>query len=156
MPDLITRTEYVEINSVPLATPAWIVLDTSPLWDTPPVRGTDRIVPYTVGQTPLKRIYDAHRFTLPMVIHGAQDRTGTFYSDVRVGLYTNVQELITAVVDPEATAEPGLKVITLHAPGGVTRTGDCLVIPPLHIGANLGRTAVRAALDIIIPAGVLT
>lgn len=155
MPDVILETEYVEINGVPLATPAWMVMDLSPLWDVPGVRGSDRRIPYAEGEQPLRRIYDAKRVVLPLLIFGEANRANVPYADHRVGLLTNFDELVAEVADPDAAPDPGTKLLRLFMPGGVIRSGQCHVIPPLGIG-RLGAVGLRAALDLVIPAGRLT
>lgn len=156
MPYVITQTEYVEINSVPLSTPAWETVDLSPLWDTPPTRGDDRVVPYQEGVTPLQRIYGAWPVSLPMVIYGDRNSNDVAQADPRIGLRANIDELQSLVINPTATASPGTKVIRLHLPDLSVRVGLCEVLSPLNFGATLGPGAVRAVLDIVIVDGPLT
>ena len=152
----ITSDEYVEINNVPLHTPAWIITDLSPLWDIPGVRGEDRIIPYAEGRDAHRRIYDALIVSLPMAIFGDFNWEGVAQADARLGLWNNIEHLKANVLDPDiVAADPGTKLIELHAPGGTVRTGQCHVIGQLA-PAPIGPGAIRAVLDVTIPLGVLT
>lgn len=151
----ITRTEYVEINSVPLATPAWEVTDLSPLWEASPVRGEDRLIPYLQGRQPLQRVIDELRVQVPLVVYGDFDQDGVAIANGRIGLMNNLDYLKNAFMVPNTSSTEGTWPLILHMPDSSTRGADCFVLPPLNY-VSVGPITVRCVLDILIPAGELT
>ncbi len=150
MPVLV-KTEYLEINGVPLATPAWRITDLTALYDAPEVKGDDLDVSHGVMIPKLRRVTRTRK-VFPMVIYGQWDQEGNFNGDnARLGLLTNVDYLLTNVVLPSAVGD-GTHTAIWHLPGGGTRTAQVHVIPPLRLGAA-SRTSQLATLDISVPAG---
>lgn len=148
MPDVITATEYLEIASTPLATPAWRILDLTPLWSSAAVRGDDRVLPHADGVRPERRRVTVTQVALPMVIWGDKNRENTPYGDIRVGLLTNIEALHTAIVVP--TTGDGTRAATWHQATG-TATADVHVLG-LAVRA-LSPRSVRATLQLSIPQG---
>lgn len=153
MPDVITSDEYLIINSVPLATPAWRLTSLVPLWSGAEVRGRDRPVPGTSGVLVHRRRATVTSLVLPGIVFGLQDREGTPYGDYRTGLHANLDVLLTQIVEPVATTagthsatwvKPGTdKTADIHVTGFSTSDG---VVP----------WEVRFSLEISIPAGRFT
>jgi len=102
---VVVEAEYVEINGVPLSTPAWTINDLSPLWDAATLRGADRIVPFSDGAYPLRRFRDEFRVQIPITIYGDTKWDGTTYSNIRVGLMTNVDHIRTNLLTPATTSD---------------------------------------------------
>jgi hypothetical protein len=156
MPPVITRAEYLEVDGegaigyIPLATPAWEILDLSPLWDGPDVIGEDRHVP-GYGALSFRREVTASRRALPMMIYGEYAQDGVAYLDPREGLQTNLDYLLTNLVVPPAAGD-GTRAAILHGPGGATKTANLQVLSPLRT-APAGPLALRASLEVVIPAG---
>src|ERR1044072_1553800 len=124
-------TEYLEINSV--AFYAWILINhLSPLWDMPPLRGADRLIPFAPGQQPLPRIQDEARVPVPFTLFGDVDWTGTPYSTGRIGLMTNRDYLVQNVRTPNPSGN-GTYPLVLHMPDGSSRGADCFVLTPIAI-----------------------
>lgn len=153
MADLITATEYLEINSVPLATPAWRVLSLVPLWGAADLKGGDVDMPGVDGSRPYRRRPKATTYALPMVIWGHRNREGTPYGSVRTGLDTNIEALHTAIVNPPGTLA-GTRTAIWHYPGGGTRTVDLHVLG-LAV-REFAPSAIRATLQLSIPEGRFT
>lgn len=151
---LLTRAEHVEIDGVPLATPAWEVLDASGLYDAPPVRGEDLVVPHLEGAVAARRVLDARRVTLGMVVYGDRDPEGAAYADPRAGLVANLDLLKRAVVRPVQSSVEGTRALRHHLPGGAVRSAPCHVLGPLQLGA-MGPASALATLDVVVPGGVL-
>jgi hypothetical protein len=150
----ITQFEYVEINSVPLATPAWEITDLAPLWDAAPIRGGDRLIPFQQGVDPVRGIVDAFRCQLPFIVYGDFDQDGTPIADARAGLWTNIRYLQDQFCIPNPATIEGTWPLILHAPDGSSWGGDCKVLPPLQlVGAT--PAAAEGVFDILIPAGGL-
>lgn len=152
MPDVITATEYLEIASTPLATPAWRVTDLTPLWTSASLRGTDRVLPLA-GVRALPRRATVTQIVLPMVIWGARNREDALYANVRDGLRQNLNALHAAIVDPPGTAT-GTRSATWHQAGGATETVDLHVLGLTPTKFSPG--AVRANLHLSIPSGRFT
>jgi hypothetical protein len=103
MPNVITRSTYLEINSVPLATPAWRILDLSRLHGLA-VRGSDRIMPGANGMRAQRRRRTIYSQSLPLLVVGRYDREGNVLSNVYDGLDDNIDYLMTNVIEPPSTA----------------------------------------------------
>lgn len=153
MPDVITATEYLEIASTPLATPAWRITSLVPLWASADVRGTDRLLPGAAGVRPNRRRPTVTRYALNMVIWGDRSREGTPYADVRIGLDTNIEALHAAIVDPPGT-DTGTRAAVWHTADGSTRTADVHVLG--LVPRELSPRSVRATLQLSIPTGRFT
>lgn len=149
MPDVITATEYLEIASTPLATPAWRILDLTSLWDSAPLRGDDLTLPGANGVRPYARQIDAGRVALPMVIWGDRNRENTAYGNVRTGLLTNMEALHAAIVTP--AGGDGTRTAVWHQADGGTQTAPVTVLG--LVVRKLSPRAVSATLQLSIPQG---
>ena len=149
MPNVITRSTYLEINSVPLATPAWRILDLSRLHGLA-VRGSDRVMPTTEGMRAYRRHLTTYTLSLPLLVEGRFDREGNANSNVYDGLDDNVDYLHTNVVLPPSTATVAA---TWHRAGG-NKTAN------IHVEGfepqAWGNGWIRFNLDISVPAGKWT
>lgn len=154
MPFIITSDEWLEIDGIPLATPAWIITDLSELMNGPDVRGEDQIIPGAPGVKPLPRHVHVSLRSLPMVIYGGYDWEGNPYSDGHEGVETNLAYLVENLLLPPGTAD-GTRAAVLHLWNGDIRTGDVHVISPLRTATELGPAGLRAILELSIPAGYL-
>lgn len=149
MPTVITRTQYLEVNSVPLATPAWRILDLSRLHGLE-VAGSDRAIPRMAGMRAYRRWVASRVVGLPLLVMGAQDREGNSNSDIHEGLDDNIDYLMTNVVLPPSAAT---QAAIWHRANG-------------NFGADIhvegfdqqawGRGWVRFTLELSIPAGSWT
>lgn len=154
MPYVITQDEYVTINGVPLATPAWEVNDLAPLWDAASLRGEDRVIPFSDGALPLRRFRDEMRVQIPITVFSDRSWEDVAYPDARIGLQRNIDHLRDNILTPN-TAGTGTWNLVLTMPDGGTRGAGCFVIPPMQL-TDLGPGAVTGVLDILIPQGYLT
>jgi hypothetical protein len=147
-----TLDEYLEINSVILASNAFEVTDLSPIWGVGPNRGSDRLIPFADGQLPLVRRRDEwHVDPIKLLIYGFELYDGTPSSDARMTLRHNLDYLITNVFTPNPSA-PGTWPLALHVKSAVY-SGDCFV---QMVGPTAFSPAIlQCVLDIIIPSGVL-
>lgn len=150
----ITRAEYLSIDGIPLATPAWEILDLAPLWDAANVRGRDRLIPGAAGVIPYRRRNTVSVRSLPLVIFGSYDQDGNLATDGRIQLRENTDYLIANIVNPPDTAE-GTRFAELVLPDGSTVSNDVHVIGPMQF-ADLGPISLRAILTLSIPDGLLT
>lgn len=148
---LITSSEYLEISSIPLHTPAWRVRNLYVLLTGPDVRGSDRILPGANGEKVFRRRVAASTRTLELVILGHKDQDGNINADAHVGLEANLAYLRANLLAPP-TASPWTRPAVLHLTGGGTLSANVHVLPPLDVGYAT-RAVMRATLDIRIPAG---
>lgn len=147
-----TRSSYVSIGGVSLATPAWNSLNDHVLWQGPEVRGSDRLLPGSTGVRPYRRRATVTRYTLELVINGTFKEDGTTYANPAVGLQSNIDYLYANVVAPVATTS-GTRAISMVMPDATTRTGHAHV-EAFQI-APISFKVVRATMDISIPTGRL-
>jgi hypothetical protein len=151
MPYVVTASEYVAIDDVPLATPAWFCDDFTDLLNGAGVRGGDLVVGSRPGQVARRRTLDARQASLSFVIYGDKDPEGNAYSDVRAGLFENIDRFKT-LLTPNYGSLAGTRTLTLYGVGS-TRVADVHVSPNIELVA-LGPTAARATVLVTIPAGV--
>lgn len=147
--------ERLEIDGVPLSTPAWEIEDLAPLWDTPEVLGGDQEVPYRRGVVPFRRAYGAKRVDLPMVIVGDYDPDGQPAADPRAQLWANRRELIRTVFRPiQINTTDGDRLVRYHAPDGVTLAGPGQIVGGLR-PTQFGPAAFKASLSLSLSEGGL-
>ena len=151
MPTVITRDQYLEINSVPLATPAWRILDLSRLYGLD-VRGSDRLLPTAAGVRPLRRRITIRTVGLPLLVLGATDHEGTPNANLYEGLDDNIDYLMTNVIEPAATVAGTRAAVWHRANGNVTADVHVEGLQP----DTWGRGWVRFVLELSIPAGTWT
>lgn len=152
MPDVITFDEYLEVNSIPLATHAWRITSLVPLWAGPELRGEDRLIEDVSGLRPYRRVVTATHVALPMMIFGHKNREGTAYGDARLGLHTNWDVLYTGLLTPPLTTA-GTVTAVWHKPG----TDRTAAVHVLGLAVReFSPQSIRATLQLSIPAGVWT
>jgi len=149
---IVNTDEYLSIGSVPLSTPAWEILDLSPLWDMSDVRGQDRLIPGEDGVVAYPRRPTVSLRSLPLIIFGSGDPEGASVTNQRRQLFDNIEELIDTVF--ASPGGDGTRTATLHLPGSGTLTGPVHVLGPLSL-SPVSALTVRAVLDLSIPAGRL-
>lgn len=146
MANVITRSTYLEINSVPLATPAWRILDLSRLHGLA-TRGSDRIMPGADGARAFRRRRTFYAQSLPLLVMGRYDREGNVLSNVYDGLDDNIDYLMTNVVEPPTAATVAA---VWHRAGG-TKSAN------IHVEGlepqGYGNGWIRFSLDISMPSG---
>ena len=146
---VITRGSWLEISSVPLATPAWELADLTPLIDGPAVKGGDRDLPHGTA-VPYPRRPTITVADLPLSVFGDRDWEDVAYADIEVGFLTNLAYLRANVVDPLTTGD-GTRPAVLHLPTG-NLSADVTVISPLGLSPFDG-VAARGVLRLSIPTG---
>lgn len=148
MPDVITRSTYLEIASTPLATPAWRILDLSRLYGMAK-RGSDLVMPGADGVRPYERRVTFRSVGLPLLVMGAQSRTGSANTNIWEGLDDNVDALMTAIVEPPGTTEGTRTAIWHRATGNLTADVHVERLEPESWGLGW----IRFTLELSIPAG---
>lgn len=149
---VITRTDYLVINSVPLATPAWEIVDLSELWDATGVKGADIDIPHAHGSLAMPRRRAMTVYSLGINIYGQRDQENTVYPNPWNGLYTNIAYLRGNVTAPVSTGN-GTVAATLHLPdGSSTLTANVTPLGGLRVKAE-AHTMARAVLTFSIADG---
>lgn len=113
----------LSIDGVDLMTGAWAVLDLTPLWLTPNVRGVDRLIPGVDGVKPFRRRVTVTQHSLPFIVNGQVNSAGAPYANPWIGLQTNLDVLRAGVLDPTGATD-GTRAATLTMPDGSTRTAN--------------------------------
>ncbi len=114
MPVILDNSpEYLEVNGVPLYTPAWIILNHTPLRLPPDTVGRNRrlsrgrVVPMPKYATETVRSLRLHVF-------GSHDIDGNLYPDSRAGLDANIDFLMANVDTTLLTAPPFTRTAVWH------------------------------------------
>lgn len=152
MPVVVTASEYLTVNGVILATPAWRVLDLSALLDETDLRGDDWIIPGAAGQLPQRRTRDRSRRTFPFAVFGEQDQNGGSYANPRVGLVANV-EYLRANLGVATVSAAGTVTAVWTRPDASTKSAAVHVYGPIG-GRKLSPTTLLTTIDLSVPAGV--
>lgn len=146
------------IGEVSLHTPAWCCTDLSDLWNTPPQRGSNRLIPGRQGTKPYKRRLNESHFSLPMIISGFCDQEGVSYFDLGLsfeeGLEANVAFLQNNVALPNPDTINSTREATLTLPSGNVRKSDVNVLG-LLAGKLVPGSLLRATLEIVDSAALL-
>lgn len=127
---------YVTIDGFPLSTPGWRVTDHSSLFDTPDLIGGDLAVPYRRGVLPFRRIAGSKTVELPFIVFGKADGDGAPAVDQAAQMWANRASILTAIGPLHIATATGDRMITFHAPDGVTYSGPGKVvgrIDPRHM-----------------------
>jgi hypothetical protein len=149
---IITSDEYIDIDGVPLSTPAWQTLNLDELNNGVETRGQSLVIPRRPGAFVRARIIDQKIVNIPIIIYGNKAPDGTVYSDAREGLQYNLDLLKKALFNPYQPNDL-TRLLTYHR-----TTTDleavCQTKPNLDI-ERLSPTTARGVITVEIPAGVL-
>lgn len=152
MPDTITATEYLEVNAIALATPAYRVISLAPLLGLAPTRGQDLLLPYANGRVGRRRRLDEQILTFGLHVMGQRSRTNTIYTDPQMGLVTNSEYLKANL----GVAVSGITVPAIwHRRDGTTKTANVIVQGLVQWQKNSPTWAVTT-FDLVVPAGAFT
>lgn len=89
----IVFTHHLEIDGVPLSTPAWEHLDIHTLYSAPDRRGENRVMPGANGRRALPWRHDETMRTITLAIFGDKSWDGSLNADAVAGLWANVAHL---------------------------------------------------------------
>jgi hypothetical protein len=149
---LINSREYAVLNGVPLQTPAWVHHNLWELWSGPAVRGGDVTVPHAQGVRPYPRVIDARKVVFELSILGDVDWQGIPNFEPRLGLWNNVEHL-RAATRPPGTGD-GTVLLEAMTPAG-RRLSGLVVVEGFLLGGDLGETATKATIDVVLVSGEL-
>lgn len=131
---------------------AWYV-ELSPLWATPDVRGTDRILPGVAGVKAYRRRLTVTRYSLPFYITGQYDRLGNVTADPFSGLAANLAWLYDELLLPLTTGD-GTQTAVWTPPGQSPITAAVHVLGIPEPSFNPAAVAVTT-LELSVPGGDL-
>ena len=149
----ITFDRYLDIDGVPIQTPAWQLLNFEKLLGGPAVRGSNRIIPGSPGVRPKRRRATEKTLSLEVFIDGAFDWEGDPHSDPETGLIANIQYLREHVTDP--ISGDSVRLATAYIKDEFVMTADIQVVS-FDIGEHVGTSAVNATIDIALLDGAFT
>lgn len=146
----VTRSWYLEINSIPLATYAWEIPDLSALLDSPALRGADVLIPGVAGVVPNRRRTTVTVYTFPLDVVGDLDEDGTPSDDPNEGVnehmaYLNANLGLAAGGDGTVPAE-------FHRGDLPSWTADVHFLG-FKGSQKQGEFLVRTTFDISVPSG---
>lgn len=153
MPTL-TATEYLKVNGIPLATPAWRVDDLSPLMSENALRGDDRIIPGAAGVRAKRRRRTVTVLSFGLHVFGLYDQDGAIQADARQGLINNIAYL-KANLGAASAIGNGTVTAEWHQPSGAVKTASVHVLGP-HDPHAQSPNWVHFMLDLSIPVGFFT
>lgn len=147
----ITRTWYLEVNSIPLATPAWEIPDLSALLDSGVLRGADRTLPGAAGVRAQKRRRNVWVVTFPLDVMGDKDSDGSAISDPNEGVNLHMEYLNEHLGFASETGD-GTVPAVFHRGDLPEWTADVHFLG-FKGSQKQGEFLVRTTFDLSIPAG---
>lgn len=152
---VVRFTHHLEIDGVPLSTPAWEHLDIHLLYSAPSVRGENRVMPGAAGRRALPWRPDETMRTLTLAIYGDKSWDGTTNADPVAGLWANIAHLQNFVVDnPLNAGSTRTATIKQHAGPDLTAT---IQVRGFEIDEeSYSPAAVSASMDIALISGSFT
>lgn len=146
----VTRTWYLEVNGVPLATYGWEIPDLSSILDDPPLIGSNRKIPE--GDTvPYPKFPDDQIMTFPLDVVGDLDEDGDPISDVFEGWYLNFSYLKANLGYALQTGD-GTVPIVFHRGNLDPQTVDGHFLG-FKGSSTKGERLLRTTFDLGLPAG---
>lgn len=151
----VTRFDHhVEIDGVPLSTPAWEHLDIQALYSGPGVRGDNRVMPGAIGRRALPKRADETTRTLTLAIFGFERWDGTVNADPIAGLWENIGHLMAFVIDAPTTPDSTrlAKIVRGTEPELTAR----IQVLGFEVAEAYSPAAISASMDIALITGSFT
>lgn len=147
---VVNFSTYLEIDAVPLSTPAWEHTNLYVALNMGSGRGENVVMPGAVGRRAVRRRTDEATVTLELAIFGDKDPSGANHPNPIVGLVDNIEYLQDHLVDPPAAAN-SLRPAVIHHPAG-TLTANVQILG-FEIGDAYSPGCVTASLDMTVIGG---
>jgi hypothetical protein len=149
MPYTITETHYIDIDGVPLDTPAWSTRNRLEVFKAANKRGgVGVVIPGAHGRRAVPAWDDETTRTLVLDVRNDVDWDGTPHTSLVGGWLDNIRHLQEQIVaDPGGD---GTRLLTLHLGDDGELSGDVVVT-----GFDFNDATGVATLDVTIPAGQL-
>lgn len=148
----ITRDWYLEINSVPLACPAWEIPDLSPLLDSGTLRGADVIIPGVEGVVANRRRRTVHVVTLPLDVMGDLDVDGNPTPDPLTGTVSHL-DYLGSQLGFASGVDDGTVEAVFHRGDDLPALSTDVHFLGFKGSQKQGEFLVRTTFDISIPSG---
>ncbi len=150
---VITRNHYLEVNSVPLSTPAyWITNLEEQLLTAADLKGGDIDIPHVTGVLANPRRVTVTKKAFAMTIIGSVDRNNSVQSDQMAGLVANV-EYLTSNLGIASASGDGTVTAIWHRSDSTTKSAAVTVLG-LHCSKLTDRPMLSAVLEVSLPLGV--
>lgn len=155
----VTAIRYAEVNSVPLDTYAWYVVDDGydELMNSPQLRGEDLVMPTATGRRAYPRVVDVMVVSIPLLIVGAFTPDGADISDPVEGMLTH-QEYLQANLGLPGTsgvdADRGTVPFVFHRGGSLPAWTAEVTFLGLNDWTTVGHGEALARVDLSVPLGV--
>lgn len=147
----ITRDWYLQINGIPLATPAWEVPDLSPLLDSGALRGGDRRLPGASGVRANRRRRDVWVLTFPLDVMGDRDSDGSAITDANEGVNLHMAYLNAHLGFASETGDGTVPAVFVR--GDLASWEADVHFLGFKGSQKQGEFLVRTTFDISVPAG---
>jgi hypothetical protein len=152
---VIRFTHHLEIDGVPLSTPAWEHLDIQTLYAGAEVRGENRVMPGARGRRALPWRPDETMRTLTLAIFGDLSWDGTKNADAEAGLWANIAHLQAFIVDNPLNADSTRTAVIKRA--GQPDLIATIQVRGFEIDAEpYSPAAVSASMDIALMSGAFS
>ena len=148
---IIRFSHHLEIDGVPLSTPAWEHLDIHLLYGAPTVRGDNRVMPGARGQRALPWRPDLTMRTLQLAIFGDVSWDGTLNADAVAGLWANIAHLQAFIVDNPGNADSTRTAVIKRS--GHADLSALIQVRGFEIAESYGPSAVSASMDVALMSG---
>lgn len=147
----VTRTHYLEVNGVPLATYAWDIPNLPVMFDSDALLGSDRLIPggSAVGK-PRRASITERTFTLH--VHGHVDEDNVGYANPYDGLATNMQYLNENLGLAKSTGD-GTVAVTWHRGSLNSFSGDAHFLG-FRGAVQIARHTIRTVFTLSFPAAL--
>jgi hypothetical protein len=144
----ITRTNYLEVNSVPLSTPAWWIVNLETEIVKRTTRGSNLLLAQATGRRRRRRYLDECVYQFEMRIRGMVKWDGTLHANASDGFIANAEQLTANL----GIASSSAVTATWHRTGSASKTASVDIV---HFEcADLGHRDAKAILEIVAPAGL--
>lgn len=143
---------YLDIDGVPLSTPAWEVTNLEAVASGPDVRGEPRILPGAFGARANLLRPTVTLISLQLYIYGDRDPEGNVQPDGHEGVIANIDRLRSTVTDPVMTGR-GTRTATWHRPSPLAELTATVQVRKLEIGDHLSPDTVPATIDLSLIGG---
>jgi hypothetical protein len=149
---LVRFPHHLEIDGVPLSTPAWEHLDIQALYAGAAVRGENRVMPGAVGRRALPWRADETMRTLTLAIFGDMSWDGSTNADPVAGLWANVAHLQAFIINNPGNAG-STRTATIKRNGAADLTATIQVRGFEVDSESYSPAAISASMDIALLSG---
>lgn len=148
---VVNLATHLEIDGIPLSTPAWEQTNLYTMLGVGSARGDNVVMPGAVGRRAVRRRTDELTVTIDLAIRGGIDPRGVVHADPIAGLIANIDELRDNLVDPPAAYLNSVRPAIIHLPTGTLTAG--VQVLGFEIVEAYNPTEISASMDICVVEG---